>query len=83
MSGARGAVPSVTEAGPPDRMTARGAKSRTAALGDRKRVDLAIDPALAHAARDQLGHLAAEIEDQDAVGHYGAKEYAIRQDRSR
>ncbi len=29
MSGARGAVPAVTEAGPPDRMIARGSKSRT------------------------------------------------------
>ena len=29
MSGARGAAPSVTEAGPPERITARGAKSRT------------------------------------------------------
>src|SRR6516165_2174576 len=38
-------------------------------FADRVRVDLAIDPALAHPARDQLGHLAAEIEDQDAVGH--------------
>jgi len=38
-------------------------------FGHRVRVDLAIDPALAHPARDQLSHLAAEIEDQDAVGH--------------
>ena len=30
-------------------------------------MDLAIDPALAHPAGDQLGHLAAEIDDQDAV----------------
>ena len=29
--------------------------------------DLRIDPGLAHAARDELGHLAAEIDDQDAV----------------
>ncbi len=39
--------------------------------GDRERMDLAIDPALAQPARDQLGDLAAEIEDQDAVGHQG------------
>ncbi len=32
-------------------------------------VDLAIDPVLAHPPRDQLGDLAAEIEDQDFVGH--------------
>ena len=36
---------------------------------DIKGVDLAIDAALAQPARDELGHLAAEIEDQDAVGH--------------
>src|SRR5689334_19103248 len=35
----------------------------------RERVDFAINPALAHASRDQLRDLAAEIEDQDAVGH--------------
>ena len=30
-----------------------------------ERRDFGIDPRLAHAARDQLGHLAAEIDDQD------------------
>ncbi len=39
------------------------------AVADRIGVDFAIHPALAHAARDQLGNLAAEIDDQDAVGH--------------
>ena len=34
--------------------------------------DLAIDAAFAHPARDKLGHLRAEIEDQNAVGHGGA-----------
>ena len=43
-------------------------------FGDRERMDFAIDPALAHPARDQLGDLAAEIEDQDAVGHGSALE---------
>ena len=38
-------------------------------FGDREGLDFAIDAALAHPARDQLGDLAAEIEDQDAVGH--------------
>ena len=69
IAGARGELPSVTEAGPPDRMIARGSKSRTFSSLDRIGMDLAIDPALAHAAGDQLGDLAAEIEDQDAVGH--------------
>ena len=36
-------------------------------FGNRKGLDLAVDPALTHAARDQLGDLAAEIEDQDPV----------------
>ena len=33
----------------------------------RVRVDFAIDPGLAHAARDQLGHLRTEIDDEDEV----------------
>ena len=43
-------------------------------IGHGAGVDLAIDPALAHAARDQLGILRAEIEDQDALGHGPAGE---------
>ena len=39
-------------------------------FGNREWKDLAINPTLAHAARDQLGYLAAEIEDQDAIGHF-------------
>ena len=63
--GARGVSVSVTLAGPPDRMIARG-------LFRQRRLrlvvghDLAIDPGLAHAPRDELGHLAAEIDDQNA-----------------
>src|ERR1700760_2973558 len=38
-------------------------------LGNSKRIDLAIDPAFAHTTRDELRNLAAEIDDQDAVGH--------------
>src|SRR5688572_33364720 len=34
-----------------------------------ERQDLAIDPGFAHPPRNQLGHLRAEIEDKDAVGH--------------
>jgi len=33
-----------------------------------KRVDFAIDPGFADAARNQLRHLAAEIDDENAVG---------------
>jgi hypothetical protein len=33
-----------------------------------ERGDFGIDPRLAHAARDELGHLAAEIDDQDGIG---------------
>ena len=45
-----------------------GASRSSAASADCERDDLAIDPRLAHAARDQLGHLAAKIDDQDRVG---------------
>ena len=38
---------------------------RLARLGER--VDLAIDPGLAHAPRDELGDLGAEIDDEDEV----------------
>ncbi len=38
-------------------------------LGDRERVDLAINPALAQPSCDQLGNLAAKIEDQDLFSH--------------
>jgi len=34
----------------------------------REGCDLGIDPRLAHTARDQLGHLAAEIDDEDGFG---------------
>ena len=50
-------------------MIAAGAKARTSSVADGAGVDLAVDPVLAHAARDQLGVLRAEIEDQDAFGH--------------
>src|SRR5215472_1429639 len=38
-------------------------------FGHCERMDLAINAALAHTAGDELRDLAAEIEDQDAVGH--------------
>ena len=40
-----------------------------ALLGLGERHDLAIDARLAHAPRDELGYLAAKIEDEDGVGH--------------
>src|SRR5262249_58814576 len=36
-----------------------------------ERPDLAVDALLAHAPRDELSDLRAEIEDEDAVGHRG------------
>ena len=49
-----------------------------------ERGDLAIDPGLAHAARDQLGHLAAEIDDEDGlVGKAGRHGWPIRSQRAR
>ena len=75
-SGARGVPASCTEAGPPDRMIALGAKLAQPLGGHGEGMDLAIDAALAHAARDELRHLAAEIEDEDAVGHVSASSAA-------
>ena len=67
-SGMRGLASPTTLAGPPERMMARGAKASMRA-GSRavNGQDLAIDTALAHAAGDQLGELAAEIENEHAV----------------
>ena len=42
-----------------------GANERTKASATSKRMDLAVDVRLAHAARDELRVLRAEIEDQD------------------
>ena len=41
-------------------------------VGRLERDDLGIDAGLAHAPGDQLGHLAAEIDDEDGVGMSGA-----------
>jgi hypothetical protein len=43
-----------------------------ALFGGLERHDFGIDAGLAHAARDQLGHLAAEVDDEDGVGMNGA-----------
>ena len=53
--------------GPPDRIIADGFFGEH--LGGRhgRRDDLAVDPRLAHAARDELGVLRAEVDDQDQV----------------
>ena len=34
-----------------------------------ERHDLGVDAGLAHAPRDELRHLAAEVDDEDGVGH--------------
>src|SRR5215472_4080511 len=44
-------------------------KIADALLGDRERMDLAVNAVLAHAAGDQLRDLAAEIEDQNLIHH--------------
>src|SRR4029077_12195280 len=46
---------------------ATGAEGAHLGLGDVPGVDLAVHPELAHAARDQLGVLGTEVEDQNAV----------------
>jgi hypothetical protein len=48
---------------------ALGAKLAHEGVADVVRVDLAVDMRLAHAARDQLRDLGAEVEDQDLVVH--------------
>ena len=48
---------------------ASGRKRADGVHAHRVGVDFAVDAVLAHPPRDQLGDLAAEIEDQDAVGH--------------
>jgi hypothetical protein len=63
----RGLSASSTLAGPPDRMMALGPVVVDHGLGLVERMDLAIDAGLAHPAGDQLGHLAAEIDDQNAL----------------
>jgi hypothetical protein len=57
---------SVVDSGPPERMMPRG-RSRDLGGIVVPGPDLAVDADLAHAARDQLGVLRAEIEDQDLV----------------
>ena len=47
---------------------APGLKPLECLLGSVERSDLAIDAGLAHAPRDQLGHLAAEVDDEDGLG---------------
>ena len=66
--GARGEAPSVRLAGPPDRMMPRGRQARDPVRVGVERPDLAIDAGLAQAAGDELGDLAAEVQDQHALG---------------
>ena len=49
-----------------------GFHSRIHSQRARRRMDLAVDVRLAHPARDELGELGAEVEDQDAVVVLGA-----------
>ena len=66
--GARGLSASVTDAGPPEKITPLGWSRSNASSAGIERRDLAIDARLAHAPRDQLGHLAAEVDDEDGLG---------------
>src|SRR5690606_33057103 len=47
-------------------------KSLEGRLGGLERNDLGIDAGFAHAPGDELGHLAAEVYDEDGVGMSGA-----------
>ena len=65
---ARAALPSsCTDAGPPERITRLGLHPRKAASAFWNGTISRIDALLAHAPRDELGHLAAEIDDEDLV----------------
>ena len=59
-----GASSAYTDAGPPDRIRPRGERALDLLDRDVVRQQLGEDAALAHAARDQLGVLAPEVEDQ-------------------
>ena len=54
-------------------MTPSGSSAESR-LGRLERHDLGIDAGLAHAARDELRDLAAEIDDEDGVGVSGGFE---------
>ena len=73
---AAGASPSITEAGPPERMMPLGSNCFASRVDRLEGMDLAVDPGFAHAPGDQLGDLGTEIEDQQTVGHgaiYGTR----------
>ena len=53
-----------------------GAEVAHEGVADVAGMDLAVDPGFAHAARDQLRVLRAEIEDEDLVVH--ARPYSTR-----
>ena len=62
-----GCPPSVTDAGPPEKITPLGCSRSNASCGGVERGDLAIDAGLAHPPGDQLRHLAAEVDDEDGI----------------
>ena len=62
---------SPTDSGPPDRMMPFGANAAIASARRVARQDLAVDADLAHAPRDQLRVLAAEVDDENALGVAG------------
>ena len=66
--GARGLSFHVTEAGSAGEDDALGLEPLERLLGGVERRDFAIDARLADAPRDELGHLAAEVDDEDGIG---------------
>ena len=62
---------SPTDSGPPERMMPFGANAAICFGRRVVRQDLAVDADLAHAARDQLRVLAAEVDDENALGVAG------------
>ena len=59
-----------------------GLQPREGLVGAVERRDLAIDPGLAHPPGDQLGHLAAEIDDEDGIGGWMRHGRAIAERRA-
>ena len=67
--GARGVSPSVTLSRAAGENDPGGRELADERVGDVERMDLAVDVELAHAARDELRVLRAEVEDQDRGVH--------------
>ena len=62
-----GAPSAYTEEGPPERMSAAGFRARDLRCRQAMSDELRVHASLAHAPRDQLAVLAAEVDDEDGA----------------